>query len=62
MSDNSPWCPTCVNRKGDSLVCDACWSHIPIDMQDDYIKAKLALWEMRAKCLTYLHKTHEEAV
>ena len=51
---NSPWCPTCVNRKGDTLVCDSCWSHIPTAMQDALIKAKLALSEMEVKCLTYL--------
>jgi hypothetical protein len=54
MNDNSPWCPTCSGRKGQTLVCDRCYGRLPDHLKDAVIRAKEALWQAEAKCLIYL--------
>lgn len=54
--DNSPWCPTCVGRKGHTLVCDGCYAKLPDDLKDATIRAKESLWTLEARALLFLEQ------
>ncbi len=56
MVDPSPWCPTCSNRKGHTIVCDACWQRLPERHRASYDAAVQVLDDEAASCIGWLRQ------